>query len=294
MNIGFAFIGVGLSAEPDVITVIAETAEACGYHSLWAPEHIVLLDQYSSKYPYTQDGVMPFPSLEIDLLDPFLALTYAAASTKKIRLGTGICLVPERHPLTTAKEVASLDKLSQGRFDFGIGIGWLKEEFDALQIPWPRRAQRTRDYLAAMKTLWTTTESQHQGEFVTFPPLRSFPKPVQLPHPPLIFGGESEPALRRAGEIGDGWWGVNVTVEAAARHKQTIGDFARAAGRDPDKLTYAVSPQLGGPIGPDEIKQYADAGIDQVIVGAFCASADEYKRTIEQTAESLIVPNTSA
>ena len=294
MNIGFAFIGVGLSAEPDVITVIAETAEACGYHSLWAPEHIVLLDQYSSKYPYTQDGVMPFPSLEIDLLDPFLALTYAAASTKKIRLGTGICLVPERHPLTTAKEVASLDKLSQGRFDFGIGIGWLKEEFDALQIPWPRRAQRTRDYLAAMKTLWTTTESQHQGEFVTFPPLRSFPKPVQQPHPPLIFGGESEPALRRAGEIGDGWWGVNVTVEAAARHKQTIGDFARTAGRDPDKLTYAVSPQLGGPIGPDEIKQYADAGIDQVIVGAFCASADEYKRTIEQTAESLIVPNTSA
>ena len=237
---------------------------------------------------------MPFPSLEIDLLDPFLALTYAAASTKKIRLGTGICLVPERHPLTTAKEVASLDKLSQGRFDFGIGIGWLKEEFDALQIPWPRRAQRTRDYLAAMKTLWTTTESQHQGEFVTFPPLRSFPKPVQQPHPPLIFGGESEPALRRAGEIGDGWWGVNVTVEAAARHKQTIGDFARTAGRDPDKLTYAVSPQLGGPIGPDEIKQYADAGIDQVIVGAFCASADEYKRTIEQTAESLIVPNTSA
>jgi len=294
MNIGFAFIGVGLSAEPDVITVIAETAEACGYHSLWAPEHIVLLDQYSSKYPYTQDGVMPFPSLEIDLLDPFLALTYAAASTKKIRLGTGICLVPERHPLTTAKEVASLDKLSQGRFDFGTGIGWLKEEFDALQIPWPRRAQRTRDYRAAMKTLWTTTESQHQGEFVTFPPLRSFPKPVQQPHPPLIFGGESEPALRRAGEIGNGWWGVNVTVEAAARHKQTIGDFARAAGRDPDKLTYAVSPQLGGPIGPDEIKQYADAGIDQVIVGAFCASADEYKRTIEQTAESLIVPNTSA
>ncbi|MGR8921842.1 MAG: LLM class F420-dependent oxidoreductase [Gammaproteobacteria bacterium] len=290
MKIGFFCVGAGVSADPEVVEIIARTSEACGYHSLWAPEHIVLLDQYSSRYPYAQDGRMPFPTMEVDLLDPFLALTYAAAVTSTIRLGTGICLVPERQPLTTAKEVASLDKLSGGRFDFGVGIGWLKEEFEALQIPWPQRAQRTRDYLAAMKSVWTDAESSHDGEFVRFKPVRSYPKPVQQPHPPIIFGGESEPALRRVGEMGNGWWGVNVTVEAAQDHLATIGRFAHDAGRDASALSYAVSPGLGTPVSLHEVKQYRDVGIDQVIIGAFAASADEYKRLIEESAEALIVP----
>jgi probable F420-dependent oxidoreductase len=294
MKIGFGFIGAGMSAEPDVIATIATTCEACDYHSLWAPEHIVLLDKYAAKYPYTQDGVMPFESTQVDLLDPFLALTFAAAVTKKIRLGTGICLLPERHPVIAAKEVATLDKLSRGRFDFGVGIGWMKEEFDALGVPWPKRADRTRDYLAAMITLWTEAESSHNGEFCKFDPLRSYPKPVQNPHPPIIFGGESEPALRRVGEIGNGWWGVNVSVEAAKKHIASIQQFAKAAGRDPAKLTYAVSPQLGLPVSLDEVKQYQDLGIDEVIVGAFCASGDEYKQTLEASAERLIVPLTNA
>lgn len=292
MRIGLGFIGAGLAADPEVISLIASTSDACGYHSLWAPEHIVLLDQYASKYPYTQDGVMPFETTAVDLMDPFLALTYACAVTKKIRLGTGICLLPERHPVVTAKEVASLDKLSHGRFDFGVGIGWMKEEFDALQVPWPKRAQRTRDYLNAMTALWTQEESAYSGEFCSFPSVRSYPKPVQQPHPPIIFGGESEPALRRVGEVGNGWWGVNVSVEAARDHLTTIKGFAKAAGRDPSSLTYAASPQLGGPVSLDEVKQYQDLGIDQVIVGIFATSADEYKKAIEQAAESLIVPLT--
>lgn len=290
MKIGFAFIGVGLAADPDIVSLIAKTTEASGYHSLWAPEHIVLLEKYAAKYPYTQDGVMPFPSMEVDFLDPFLALTFAAAVTKRIRLGTGICLLPERHPVIAAKEVASLDKLSKGRFDFGVGIGWMKEEFDALQVPWPKRAQRTRDYLAAMQALWTKAESSYQGEFCEFQPLRSYPKPIQAPHPPIIFGGESEAALKRVGEIGDGWWGVNVTPDAVKAHLETIGRFANAAGRDASKLSYAVSPQLGGPISLDEVKRFEDAGADQVVLGAFGASADEYKQLIENSAESLIVP----
>lgn len=290
MQIGLGFIGAGVSAEPDVISLIASTCEACGYHSLWAPEHVVLLDQYASEYPYTQNGVMPFETMAIDFMDPFLALTYASAVTKKIRLGTGICLLPERHPVVTAKEVASLDKLSNGRFDFGVGIGWMKEEFDALQIPWPKRAQRTRDYLSAMTELWTKEESEYSGEFCAFPPVRSYPKPVQQPHPPIIFGGESKPALRRVGEIGNGWWGVNVSVEAASDHLATIKGFAEAAGRDPASLSYAASPQLGGPVSLDEVKQYQDLGIDQVIIGIFGASGDEYKKAIENAAESLIVP----
>ena len=288
MKIGFFAIGAGLSAEPDIIKLIATTAEACGYHSLWAPEHIVLLEQYSSSYPYTQNGRMPFETLKVDILDPFLALTFAAAVTSKIRLGTGICLVPERQPLTTAKEVASLDKLSGGRFDFGVGIGWLKEEFEALQVPWAKRAERTRDYLAAMKKLWSEEESQHQGEFVKFGAVRSFPKPVQKPYPPIIFGGESEPALRRVGEVGDGWWGVNVTPDTAKSHIANIKRYAEAAGRDTSKLFYSVTTGVGQKVTTDEVKRFADIGVDQVIVGGFGASADEYKRLIEANAEQLI------
>ena len=288
MKIGFFAIGAGLSAEPDIIKLIATTAEACGYHSLWAPEHIVLLEQYSSSYPYTQNGRMPFETLKVDILDPFLALTFAAAVTSKIRLGTGICLVPERQPLTTAKEVASLDKLSGGRFDFGVGIGWLKEEFEALQVPWAKRAERTRDYLAAMKKLWSEEESQHQGEFVKFGAVRSFPKPVQKPYPPIIFGGESEPALRRVGEVGDGWWGVNVTPDTAKSHIANIKRYAEAAGRDTSKLFYSVTTGIGQQVSADEVKRFADIGVHQVIVGGFGASADEYQRLIESNAEQLI------
>ena len=125
MQVGYFAIGIGLGADPEVVGVTARTAEQAGFHSLWAPEHVVLLDQYTSKYPYSADGRLPMPTTQIDILDPFAALTYAAAQTKTIRLGTGICLVPERNPVVTAKEVASLDKLSGGRFDFGVGVGWL-------------------------------------------------------------------------------------------------------------------------------------------------------------------------
>ena len=288
MKIGFFGIGPGVAAQPDIIKLIATTAEACGYHSLWAPEHIVLLEQYSSSYPYTQNGRMPFETMQVDILDPFLALTFAAAVTSKIRLGTGICLVPERQPLTMAKDVATLDKLSGGRFDFGVGIGWLKEEFDALEVPWPKRAERTRDYLVAMKKLWTEPESQHQGEFVRFGAVRSFPKPVQKPCPPIIFGGESEPALRRVGEVGDGWWGVNVTPDSAKAHIAKIKAYAAAAGRDASKLFFSATTAMGQEVSSDEVKRFAEAGVHQVIVGAFGSSADEYKRLIESSAERLI------
>jgi len=288
MKIGFFGIGFGVSADPAVIKLIARTTEACGYHSLWAPEHIVLLEQYASTYPYAPNGRMPFPSMEIDFLNPFLALTYAAAVTERIRLGTGVCLLPERQPLTTAKEVATLDKLSGGRFDFGIGIGWLKEEFEALQVPWPKRAERTRDYLVALKSLWTQAESRHDGEFCRFKPVRSYPKPVQRPHPPIIFGGESEPALRRVGEVGDGWWGVNVTLESTRKAIATIKRYADAAGRDAGKLSYAVTTGFGLPVTRDDLDQFAELGVDQMIVGVFGNNADEFKRAIEANAETLI------
>jgi probable F420-dependent oxidoreductase len=231
------------------------------------------------------------PNTKIDILDPFTALTFAAAHTKTLRLGTGICLLPERNPVVTAKEIASLDKLSGGRFDFGIGIGWLAEEFTAVGVPWERRAERTREYLKAMKLLWTEEEPEFKGEFCSFPKVRMYPKPVQKPHPPLIFGGESTPALKRVGEVGDGWFGVNVTVEDAKAKIARIQHYAQAAGRDPGKLSFSVSPGLGEPVEMDRIKQYRDAGVHQVVVGAIPRDPKGIKEEIQRLADKLVVPS---
>src|SRR5215470_8798896 len=282
MKIGYFAVGIGPAADPELITLTAQTAEQCGFYSLWAPEHVVLLDQYTSKYPYSKDGRLPGLNTTVDILDPYVTLTYAAAFTKKIRLGTGISLIPERSPVVTAKEIASLDKLSGGRFDLGVGVGWLAEEFTAVGVPWERRAERTREYLAAMKALWTEEEPEFKGEFCSFPKVRMFPKPVQKPHPPIVFGGESTPALRRVGEVGDGWFGVNVTVEDAKTKIARIRQYAQAAGRDPGKLHFSISPGIGEPVEIDRIKQYRDAGVHQVVVGAIPRDPRGIKGEIER------------
>ena len=292
MKIGYFAVGIGIGAEPEHITLTAQTADQAGFHSLWAPEHVVLINQYASKYPYSQDGRLPM-STQVDILDPFTTLTFAAATTKNIRLGTGICLVPERNPVVTAKEVASLDKLSGGRFDFGVGVGWLAEEFAAVGVPWPRRAQRTREYLQAMKLLWTEDEPEFSGEFCSFPKAVMLPKPVQKPYPPIIFGGESTPALKRVGEVGDGWFGVNVTAEDAQEKIARMKEYATAAGRNPDKLSFAVSPGLGSPVEMDQIKRYRALGVDQVIVGGFVDDPGKIRGEIEKLAEKLVVPSAS-
>lgn len=291
MKIGYFAIGIGPAAAPEAIRVAAQTAEECGFYSLWAPEHVVLLDQYDSKYPYSKDGRLPGMNTTVDILDPYVALTFAAALTKTIRLGTGISLIPERSPVVTAKEIASLDKLSNGRFDLGVGIGWLAEEFTAVGVPWERRAERTREYLKAMKLLWTQENPEFKGEFCSFPKVRMYPKPVQKPHPPIIFGGESTPALKRVGEVGDGWFGVNVTPEAAPGLIVRMKQYAQAAGRDSEKLTFAVSPGIGSPVDMDMVKRFRDAGVHQVIAGGIPHDAKNAKGEIERLAEKLVVPS---
>ncbi|MGH8007404.1 MAG: TIGR03619 family F420-dependent LLM class oxidoreductase [Candidatus Binatia bacterium] len=290
MQIGFFAIGIGPSADPELLALTARTVEQCGFHSLWTGEHVVLVSQYASKYPYAQDGRMPLPNTKIDFLDPFATLNFAAAHSKTVRLGTGICLVPERNPVVLAKEVASLDKLSGGRFDFGVGIGWLEEEFAAVGVPWERRADRTREYLKAMKLLWTEDEPEFTGEFCSFPKVCLYPKPVQKPHPPIVFGGESAPALRRVGEVGDGWFGVNVAVEDAKTKIERMRQYAQAAGRDPGKLHFSVSPGIGASVELDQMKRYRDAGVHQVIVGSIPRDPKTVQGEIERLAEKIVAP----
>src|SRR5215831_1547477 len=267
MEVGVFAIGMTWTADPDIIGQIARTVDDLGFASLWAPEHVVLFAQeaYTSRYPYNASGRIGVS--DVDLLDPFATLAFAAAHTRRIKLGTGICLVPQRNPLITAKLVASVDRLSKGRLLFGVGIGWLIEEFRALGVPPERRAQRTCEYLDAMKAVWTQEAPAYRGEFCHFPPVISNPKPVQQPHPPIIFGGNTEPAFRRVVQHGDGWFGFNILPEATTQMVQRIGQLATEAGKRVDDmfLSVGVSDQCQ-PVTLDALKRYRDAGVRQAVV----------------------------
>ena len=218
MRIGFFAVGIGATVEPQAVRAVAMAAERLGFATLWAPEHVVLVEEYVSRYPYSS-GQFPGPS-SIPIADPFTTLAYVAACTSTIRLGTGICLVPEHNPLVLAKTVATVDRLSGGRLILGVGVGWLAEEFAALGVPFERRGARTREYIDVMRRLWTERASSHKGEFVQFTGVLSYPKPVSATGIPVWFGGESAAALRRVAEYGDGWIGFKVMPAEAALKKE--------------------------------------------------------------------------
>ncbi|HEX4210834.1 MAG TPA: LLM class F420-dependent oxidoreductase [Candidatus Binataceae bacterium] len=264
MKIGLFVAANGRMAGGGLLKTAAIHAERLGITTLWVPEHVVLLDKYASKYPYSQDGQLPAPT-HAPILDPFLALTCMATVTSKIRLATGICLVPEHNPLVLAKVAATLDFLSAGRFILGTGIGWLEEEFDAIGVPWEHRGRRTREYIAAMRKLWGEEVSSYKGEFVNFEGVRSNPKPLRGAGLPVWFGGESAPALRRVAAYGNGWCGFNLTPDEAAAKIKTIEELLKANGRERSDLELAVSP-YSKPVTADDLKRYRDAGVEEVIL----------------------------
>ena len=266
MKIGLFSLGIGVGARPGVIAATAQAADRLGVSTLWVGEHVVLFDRQNSKYPYSNNGEFPLPG-GADWLDPFITLTYAAALTKTIRLATGICLVPEHNPVVLAKEIASLDKLSGGRFAFGVGIGWSAEEFAALGIPFERRAQRTREYIAVMQRLWTEEAATFHGEFVNFDNAKSFPKPVRGGKLPIIFGGESAPALKRTADIGNGWFGFNVGPDEAAPLVTKLRAMLAANRRDSSEVEIIVSPYTKR-IVPDDLQKYRAAGVDELVMVA--------------------------
>ncbi|HXW84151.1 MAG TPA: LLM class F420-dependent oxidoreductase [Candidatus Binataceae bacterium] len=264
MKIGLFALGFGTGSSPEVIRAVAVGAEKAGVATLWVGEHVVLFDQHQSKYPYSPEGRFPAPA-NVDWLDPFIALTYAAALTSRIRLATGICLVPEHNPLVLAKEIASLDRVSGGRFAFGVGIGWLAEEFAALGIPFERRAQRTREYLDVIRHLWSDEATTYHGEFVRFDAARCYPKPAQGAKIPIFFGGESGPALKRTADIGDGWFGFNLGPRDAAQKIERLRAMLSANQRDPAKVELIVAP-YSVRITTDDLARYRDAGVHEVVM----------------------------
>ncbi|HZO80999.1 MAG TPA: LLM class F420-dependent oxidoreductase [Candidatus Binataceae bacterium] len=288
MKIGFFAIGLGHLTRPDLIKTVAVNAERLNFATIWAPEHVVLLDKHISKYPYSE-GEFPVPA-DTPFADPFVTLGYAAAYTSRIKLVTGICLVPEHNPVVLAKVVATLDQLSGGRFTLGVGVGWLEEEFQAIGVPWERRAQRTREYIEAMRCLWRDAHSSYHGEFVNFDNVRSYPKPVRR-EVPIWFGGESGPALRRVAEYGNGWCGFNLSADEAAAKLKRIDELLKAAGRKRSELYMAISP-YSKPITRDDLKRYRDAGIDELGLIDFSPPTSEREMVahLEQMAREWVEP----
>lgn len=264
MKLGIFTPSANPYATPELLTALGREAEARGIHSLWVPEHVVLFDEYASRYPYAGDGKIPVPPGS-GMLDPLTTLSFLAACTERVRLGTGICLLPQRNPVYTAKEVATVDWLSNGRVDFGIGVGWLREEFEALGVPFERRGKRTDDYLEVLKTLWCDEVSSYEGEFYTLPPCRQDPKPVQDPHPPLHFGGESDASLRRVARVGQGWHAFSLEPDAVPERLATLTQLLEARGRTRDEITVSVCPYLNG-LDEAKLEAYAAAGVDQVVL----------------------------
>ena len=214
---------------------VAKRAEELGFESVWVPEHLVLPTHFESRYPYSEDGVPPIDP-NSPHLDPLLLLGQIAAATSRIRLGTNIFILPLRHPLVTARLVMSLDVLSAGRFSLGIGVGWLEEEFRAAGIDFRTRGARTRECVMALKALWTQDEPEFHGRFFDFGPVKFEPKPIQTPHPPILFGGETATALRRAAALGDGWYGVAHDPESAKRQVGKLRALLAEAGREDAKF----------------------------------------------------------
>lgn len=273
-------------ADPDYLRALGPAAEDRGFHSLWVGEHVVLFDEYGSRYPYAVDGRIPLGGTH-GLLEPFTALSFLAAGTFRIRLGTGICLVPQRNPVYTAKQAADLDWVSGGRLDLGVGVGWLREEFEALGVPFARRGARCRDYLEAMKRLWCDEVSSHEGEFYTLPPCRQYPKPVQLPHPPIHFGGESEAALRRVADLGQGWLGFDLDVEGARQGVKRLRELVAERGRDPSGVQASVCPYFRE-VTPEDFAGYREAGVDQLVLTAVGGDRDTLLRRLDALARDFV------
>lgn len=288
MEIGLFIPLANPVATPDYIRAVAARAEEGGFASLWVAEHVVLFDEYESSYPYSEDGRFPAGG-EVGILEPFDALSFLAAQTSRIRLGTGICLVPQRNPVYTAKDVATVDWLSGGRLDFGVGVGWLEEEFAVCSTPFRARARRTREYLEIMKRLWLDPVSEMKGEFYDLPKCRMYPKPVQQPYPPIHFGGESEAALRRVADIGAGWYGYNLDPDSARERIERLTILLSERGRGIDEVKVSVCPYLL-PAGLDEVRRYRDAGVDQVILFLLAADTERALSAIDGLVDSVVEP----
>jgi probable F420-dependent oxidoreductase len=284
MKIGLTFANSGPFCSPDLLAHFAQTAERCGFESLWTVEHVVLPQNFKSPYPYSRDGKIPGANDEIPISDPLLPLAFAAAVTTKLRLATGVMILPQRHPIYVAKEVATLDVLSKGRIILGIGSGWLEEEFDALGIDFHVRGARTDESIRAMRALWAESPAAFNGKHFKFGPVFSNPKPVQKGGVPIHVGGNTPPAVRRAAKYGDGYIPVGRDLAAAKEAIALLKAECSKIGRNPNEIELS---SLGlGTL--DYVKQCQDLGLSRVVIPPPAFDRDGVTRGLEKVGNELI------
>ena len=280
MKIG---VGMTISSESLDVAALGEKAEELGFESVWLPEHPIMPVNTNSRYRGTPDGSIP--EFMKYMVDPFVGLARVSAVTQKIKLGTGVCLIPERNPLLLAKEIATLDHFSGGRFIFGIGTGWLKEETEIMGGDFDHRWGQAREAILAMKELWTKEESEFHGKFYNFPPVRLFPKPSQKPHPPVILGGSAPNVFKRVAAWGDGWMPTGANPEQVKMARATLDELAVAAGRDPNSIEITV---YGQPADAQVIEEFEKAGAVRAVVGLPTTVGGEALMELERIAERVL------
>ncbi len=266
MKVGLAFASSIAIDGPETLE-LCRRAEAAGFESVWGGEHVVLPDSIASRYPYTEDGKIPAEP-ETPIPDPLIWLAFAAAAAPTLRLGTCILIVPQRNPLVLAKELATLDKLSGGRIELGLGVGWLREEFDALGVSWARRGARNDEYIAAMRALWQGPHAEFHGEFVDFEPATCSPRPVQ-DSIPILVGGDTDAAIQRAVRIADGYFPGEGDADRLQGLIGRLRKAAESADRDPDSIEVNAmfGVQMADPVAG--IEQMKSLGVGRIMVPAF-------------------------
>ncbi len=284
MKIGIVPVNVGVGSVDNMVA-LAQTAEQIGLESVWTFEHVIVPTDYQSKYPYSMDGKMG-ATPETNFVDPLIALSAIAAVTKKIRLGTGVNILPQTNPLYLAKQVASLDFVSKGRFMLGIGIGWLAEEFAALGVPFERRGPRFNDYVEAMRKVWSGEVVEHQGEFVQWSGFKSHPTPVQDPFP-LVIGGHKGRAYKRVARYGSGWFAPSATVDQITAMLKDLDEVCATEGRD--RSTIEISTMwIPAMEDADIVKRYEDIGVSRLIMPLqFIGEGDPIKN-LEKLADGVL------
>ncbi len=282
MKFGLMFANVGPFGQPDGLEHLARTAEETGIESIWTVEHVVVPTGYTSKYPYSSSGRMPGPE-NSPIPDPLLSLAYAAACTERLKLGTGILILPQRHPVYVAKELATLDVLSGGRALLGVGIGWLREEFDTLGIPFRERAGRTEEAIQALRTLWKPGAHPFKGRYYSWADVESNPKPVQQPGVPILVGGHVEGAARRAARFGDGFFPMG-DLETLGKLLGAMRDECARIDRDPGEIEVTA----GGRTDPDSIARYRDLGVSRMIMPPPAFDPEGLRKGLHEFADNVI------
>ena len=309
MKVGITCAGIGPYASGDFLRRAVQACERAGFAHFWLPDHVVLFgDDATSDYPYGEGAVgekedqdpdaalqlgssNPIPDPRSPFVDVVTALTWMAAATNRIEVGSNVMVLPQQNPVVLAKALATLDSFSYGRLILGVGTGWSKEEYESCGVDYATRGKRMDEAVAVLRSLWADGASSFSGQFFSFRNAYSYPKPVRPGGIPILMGGESKPALRRLAKVGDGWLPYNMPVEDAPRMIRELKDMTRAEGRDPDRLRIIKIVYTSA--GIDELKRYVDAGVTEFNVatsGEIPLGDKGMQAKIAEFAERLVAP----